>query len=119
MGAKYKGGKRVETSGSKEFKNESLGSFTGKLAGCPPCRRGKLPLTDGSAEFSYEGSFGIVLERRTEIESNSVISNADYKTTFLKLINRDILAGKWYGQSPRPGRQDLSCRCVSVFMKKG
>jgi phytoene dehydrogenase-like protein len=62
---------------------------------------------------------GIVLKDGTEIESNSVISNADYKTTFLKLINRDVLPEKWY-RAVSEARQTGSVLqvCLGVHEKK-
>jgi all-trans-retinol 13,14-reductase len=74
---------RVGDHGNKELKNESLGVLQ--------LRRevDKIRVMNGSIS-------GIVLKDGTEIESSSVISNADYKTTFLKLINRDVLPEKWY-----------------------
>lgn len=39
---------------------------------------------------------GVTLEDGTQIDSDSVISNADYKTTFVKLIDPQMIPAKWY-----------------------
>jgi len=39
---------------------------------------------------------GVTLNDGTEIDTTSVISNADYKTTFLKLIDREVVPPNWY-----------------------
>jgi len=97
---------RVGDLGSKELKNESIGVIQ--------LRRevDKIRVVNGSVS-------GIVLKDGTEIESNSVISNADYKTTFLKLINRDILPEKWY-RAVSGARQTGSVLqvCLGVHEKK-
>jgi phytoene dehydrogenase-like protein len=62
---------------------------------------------------------GIVVKGGGEIEVNSVISNADYKTTFLKLISRDVLPEKWY-RAVSEARQTGSVLqvCLGVHEKK-
>jgi phytoene dehydrogenase-like protein len=39
---------------------------------------------------------GVTLRNGTEIDSASVISNADYKNTFLKLVDPESLSPNWY-----------------------
>jgi len=74
---------RGATHGSEDLKNESFGVLQ--------LRRevDQIRVVNGSIS-------GVALKDGTEIESNSVISNADYKTTFLKLTNRDVLPEGWY-----------------------
>jgi len=97
---------KVGDLGNKELKNESLGVLQ--------LRRevDKIRVMNGSIS-------GIVLKDGTEIESSSVISNADYKTTFLKLINRDVLPEKWY-RAVFEARQTGSVLqvCLGVHVKK-
>ena len=92
--------------GDKELKDEFLGVIQ--------LRRQveKIRVMNGSA-------LGVVLKDGTEIESNSVISNADYKTTFLKLINQDVLPEKWY-RAVSEARQTGSVLqvCLGVHEKK-
>ena len=97
---------RVGDLGNKDLKNESLGSIQ--------LRREVDRIRVMNGRIS-----GIVLKDGTEIESNSVISNADYKTTFLKLINRDVLPEKWY-RAVSEARQTGSVLqvCLGVHEKK-
>jgi len=39
---------------------------------------------------------GVILKDGTQIDSSSVISNADYKTSFLKLIEPKVIPPEWY-----------------------
>ncbi len=39
---------------------------------------------------------GVTLRDGTQIDTGSIISNADYKTTFLKLIDPQMIPTKWY-----------------------
>ena len=113
---------RVGDLGSKEFKNESSGVLHGQVGWMPRPVGGELHLrteVDRDSGYEWEVISGIVLKDGTEIESNSVISNADYKTTFLKLINRDILPEKWY-RAVSEARQTGSVLqvCLGVHEKK-
>jgi len=135
---------RVGDLGSKELKSESLGSIHGQVGWIPPpscCRGGEesrpynqiyisrkprpvggelhLRREVGRIQVMNGSVSGIVLKDGTEIESNSVISNADYKTTFLKLINRDVLPEKWY-RAVSEARQTGSVLqvCLGVHEKK-
>jgi phytoene dehydrogenase-like protein len=130
---------------NKEIKNESLGSIHGQVGWIPrlpALGRGgeesrpynqiyisrKPRPVGGELHLRREVDririmngriSGIVLKDGTEIESSSVISNADYKTTFLKLINRDVLPEKWY-RAVSEARQTGSVLqvCLGVHEKK-
>jgi all-trans-retinol 13,14-reductase len=41
-------------------------------------------------------ALGVILRDGTEIDASSVISNADYKTAFLKLISPEVIPLEWY-----------------------
>jgi phytoene dehydrogenase-like protein len=97
---------RVGDLGNKELKKESSGVIQLRKEVV------QIRIVNGSI-------LGIVLKDGTEIESNSVISNADYKTTFLKLINRDVLPETWYG-AVSEARQTSSVLqvCLGVHEKR-
>jgi phytoene dehydrogenase-like protein len=49
----------------------------------------KIRVEEGKAQ-------GVTLRDGTEIDSGSVISNADYKNTFINLLNREVVPPGWY-----------------------
>ena len=59
---------------------------------------GEIRLRREVAKIKVEkGSvLGVILKDGTEIDSTSVISNADYKTTFLKLMDHHAVPPVWY-----------------------
>jgi len=61
-------------------------------------RSGKIRLNKDVAEIRVdEGkALGVALKDGTQIDSSSVISNADYKTAFLKLMEPKTIPPGWY-----------------------
>ena len=69
--------------------------------------------------FTKGGVSGITLKDGVRIETAAVISNADYKTTFMKLINPDALPADWLQAvvKAKQTRSNLQV-CLGVDAKK-
>lgn len=67
-------------------------------AASPSPGTGRLMLRTGVSEILVEGgkARGILLSDGTRMEAEAVISNADYKATFLRLMPRDAVPGDLY-----------------------
>ena len=61
---------------------------------------------------------GVILEDGTQINSSSVISNADYKTAFLKLMKSKMIPPEWY-DAISSARQTGSVFQVSLGVDAG
>ena len=61
---------------------------------------------------------GVTLRDGSEIDSPSVISNADYKTTFLRLLDRRKIPSQWY-RAVNQARQTGSILQVCLGVDKG
>jgi all-trans-retinol 13,14-reductase len=61
---------------------------------------------------------GVTLRDGSEIDSPSVISNADYKTTFLRLLDRQEIPSQWY-RAVNQARQTGSILQVCLGVDKG
>jgi phytoene dehydrogenase-like protein len=100
---------------------ESRGTENREGEGLQSGLRGSIQLKKEVEEIRVRDGrvSGIVVKGGGEIEVNSVISNADYKTTFLKLISRDVLPEKWY-RAVSEARQTGSVLqvCLGVHEKK-
>ncbi|NWF94004.1 MAG: NAD(P)/FAD-dependent oxidoreductase [Syntrophaceae bacterium] len=61
-------------------------------------RSGEIRLNQGVAKIRTDRRkvLGVILKDGTELDSSSVISNADYKTTFLHLIDPNSIPPEWY-----------------------
>jgi phytoene dehydrogenase-like protein len=109
--ARMVGEKAGEVRGTEGLPGENL--ETG-LCGSIQLRKevDKIRIRDGRVS-------GVVIKGGGEIESNSVISNADYKTTFLKLIDQGAIPLKWY-RAVSEARQTGSVLqvCLGVREKK-
>ena len=59
---------------------------------------GEIRLNKDVAKIRVEKgrALGVILRDGTEIDASSVISNADYKTAFLKLISPEVIPLEWY-----------------------
>jgi all-trans-retinol 13,14-reductase len=59
---------------------------------------GEIRLNEDVARIRVEKGrvLGVILRDGTEIDANSVISNADYKTAFLKLMDPKMIPPEWY-----------------------
>jgi all-trans-retinol 13,14-reductase len=59
---------------------------------------GEIRLNKAVAKIraDQEKVLGVILKDGTQIDSASVISNADYKTTFLKLMDHHVVPPAWY-----------------------
>jgi phytoene dehydrogenase-like protein len=60
--------------------------------------RGEIQLNREVAAIRVDKGnvLGVTLKDKTQIDSSSVISNADYKTAFLKLIDPKMIPPEWY-----------------------
>jgi all-trans-retinol 13,14-reductase len=61
---------------------------------------------------------GVTLRDGTDIDACSVISNADYKTTFLRLLDRNTVPDPWY-QAVSDAKQTGSVLQVCLGVDKG
>ncbi|MFB3884056.1 MAG: phytoene desaturase family protein [Thermodesulfobacteriota bacterium] len=61
---------------------------------------------------------GVTLRDGSKIDSPSVVSNADYKTTFLSLLDRRKIPSQWY-RAVHQARQTGSILQVSLGVDKG
>ena len=100
-----------KTGEAREFGDEGLKSG---LCGCIQLREevDRIQVRNGRVS-------GVVVKGGGEIEVNSVISNADFKTTFLRLTPRDVLPEGWY-RAVSEARQTGSVLqvCLGVHEKK-
>jgi phytoene dehydrogenase-like protein len=84
-------------------------------------RRGEIRLNQEVAKIRMDQgkALGVSLRDGSEIDSSSVISNADYKTAFLKLMDRKTIPPEWYDAVSR-ARQTGSVFqvCLGVDTRK-
>ncbi|HSB05668.1 MAG TPA: NAD(P)/FAD-dependent oxidoreductase [Thermodesulfobacteriota bacterium] len=60
--------------------------------------RGEIRLNTDVAKIRVDHGkvWGVILKDGTQIDSSSIISNADYKTAFLKLMDPKMIPDEWY-----------------------
>ena len=65
--------------------------------------RGEIRLNKEVAKIRVDQGkvLGVILKDGTQINSSSVISNADYKTAFLKLLEPETIPPEWYDAMSR------------------
>lgn len=83
------------------FPEEGMQSFCGRLVRAVVGNNensGEIRLNKEVAKIRVgQGKvLGVILKDGTEIDSSSVISNADYKTAFLKLMDPKTIPPEWY-----------------------
>jgi phytoene dehydrogenase-like protein len=83
------------------FPEEGMQSFCERLGRAVVEKnnnRGEIRLSKEVAKIRVdEGKvLGVSLKDGTQIEASSVISNADYKTAFLKLVDPEMVPPEWY-----------------------
>jgi phytoene dehydrogenase-like protein len=83
------------------FPEEGMQSFCerlGRVVVGNKDRSGEIRLNQEVAKIrvGQEKVLGVTLKDGTQIESSSVISNADYKTAFLKLMDPEMIPPEWY-----------------------
>jgi len=83
------------------FPEEGMQSFCERLARAVVGNgetSGEIQLDKDVAKIRADRGkvLGVILKDGTELDSSSVISNADYKTAFLKLIDPKMIPPEWY-----------------------
>jgi phytoene dehydrogenase-like protein len=83
------------------FPEEGMQSFCGRLVRAVVGNNensGEIRLNKDVAKIRVEKgrALGVILRDGTEIDASSVISNADYKTAFLKLMDPKTIPPEWY-----------------------
>lgn len=84
--------------GMKSF-CERLVKAVAKVQGCRQNKEfGEIRLRTEVSKIRVENgkALGVTLKNGSEINSDSVISNADYKNTFIKLIEPEVIPPEWY-----------------------
>jgi len=77
----------------RNFDHRQSGGPEGEKSGI-----GEIRLNKEVAEIRVENGrvLGVTLKDGVQIDSHSVISNADYRTTFVKLIGPEMVLREWY-----------------------
>jgi all-trans-retinol 13,14-reductase len=83
------------------FPEEGMQSFCERLVKAAVGineNRGEIRLNKDVAKIRADQGkvLGVILKDGTQIDSSSVISNADYKTAFLKLMDPKMIPPEWY-----------------------
>jgi all-trans-retinol 13,14-reductase len=83
------------------FPEEGMQSFCERLVGAVVGnndRTGEIRLNKDVAKIRVDQGkvLGVILKDGTQLDSSSVISNADYKTAFLKLMDPKTIPPDWY-----------------------
>ncbi|MGQ9776940.1 MAG: phytoene desaturase family protein [Thermodesulfobacteriota bacterium] len=106
------------------FPEEGMQSFCARLGSAVVGKSngsGQIRLNKGVAQIRVDQgkAFGVRLRGGTEIDASSVISNADFKTTFLKLMDPKTIPPEWYDAVAR-ARQTSSVFqvCLGVDTSK-
>jgi len=81
VGGQHKDSKLSDIKGDEGWRREGIGM---------------IRLGTEVKKIRVEKILGVTLEDGTQIDTDSIISNADYKTTFLKLIDPQMIPTKWY-----------------------
>jgi phytoene dehydrogenase-like protein len=92
----------------------------GKAVAGPKIRSSEIRLGQEVTRIRADqgGALGVTLRDGTEIDASSIISNADYKTAFLKLIDRKRIPPEWYDAVSR-ARQTASVFQVCLGVDPG
>ena len=102
------------------YPREGMASFCQRLGRVlPPCGEVRLNKHVTRIRVDHGRVVGVTLRNGMPIDAHAVISNADYKQTFLKLINSTVLPPGWY-QTVSEARQTGSIFqvCLGVDLKK-
>jgi prolycopene isomerase len=105
------------------FPEEGMQSFCERLAKAVAGNiegSGEIRLNKDVAKIRVDQGkvLGVILKDGTEIDSSSVISNADYKTSFLQLMEPQMIPPEWY-DAISSGRQTGSVFQVCLGVVTG
>jgi len=108
-------------SGLRSFSERLVGMVLGKSHSEKVSEmRGEIKLGTDVTKIRVENGNvkGVTLRDGSKINSSSVISNADYKTTFLSLLDREEIPSQWY-RAVHQARQTGSILQVCLGVDKG